>query len=246
MAEVTFSVGSRSQGAVIFGVQAGSVMRVNIDDTLSVSGEAADAYATGQAIAEKLDAADLRSQLNVNGRTVSGASGWSITVNGDNIPAGNDSDAESVAEALERLAGADGTAAQALADEILSRSAADDALQAGITAEAEARAAVDTALDARVTALEGKTGLVVDLLNVTYTGQLPVVSDSRITADHQLIGWQFYTGATIADADATRDELFDLDVVTAAGSFTATVPEGTLRQSGGSVRLFLMYGTGVI
>ena len=241
MAEVTFSVGSRSQGAVIFGVQAGSVMRVNIDDTLSVSGEAADAHATGAAIAEKLSAADLRSQLNVNGRTVSGASGWSITVNGDNIPAGSDSDAESVAEALERLGGSDSSLASDLADEITNRGAADDALQAGIDAEAGARAAADTALETRVAILESRVGLYLDVTNITNSGligQTHTVEDSRITTNWFLARVQFYTGTTVTDADATGEILADLSIDTGAGYVDVTV--GADFVSGCSCRILLM------
>lgn len=241
MAEVTFSVGSRSQGAVIFGVQAGSVMRVNIDDTLSVSGEAADAYATGQAIAEKLDAADLRSQLSINGRTPS-ADGWDVTINGDNIPASNDSDSESVAEALERLGGVDSGLASDLANEIQNRSAADDTLQAGITAEAGYRAAADTALESRVAILESRVGIYIDVTNITHSGligQTHTVEDSRITTNWFLAGAQFFSGNTTSSYDtATGEVLADLRIETGAGYVDVTV--GDEFVSGCSVRILLM------
>lgn len=44
------------------------VMTVPIDDTLTISGEAADAYAVGQALALKADKADLQTSIKVNGQ----------------------------------------------------------------------------------------------------------------------------------------------------------------------------------
>ena len=44
------------------------VMQVPIDDTLSVSGEAADAKAVGDALALKADKSELQNQVNVNGQ----------------------------------------------------------------------------------------------------------------------------------------------------------------------------------
>ena len=77
------------------------VITVPLDSTLTINGAAADARATGQAIASKVNESDVKSLLSVNGRT--GGGGWAIMVNGDNIPAQSDSDSESVAEALDRI-----------------------------------------------------------------------------------------------------------------------------------------------
>lgn len=237
--EVVFSVSDGDNaGTVMFGVEAGAVMKVNIDDTLSVSGEAADAYATGQALAGKATTSDIQQLLNVNGRTA-GAGNWAIPVNGDNIPAQSDSDTESVAEALERLEGVSTGLASDLGTEEQTRSAADDALQDAIDAETAARQAADTALSGRVTTLEGRAALTVDLEDITYTGSWPTISDSRITVGHQLAGCQFYTGSTITDATATGDILADLSVTTSAGAVNVTID--ALYQSGCSCRLILMY-----
>ena len=49
-------------------VEDATVMTVNIDDTLSVSGEAADAKATGDALALKADKSELQAAVTVNGQ----------------------------------------------------------------------------------------------------------------------------------------------------------------------------------
>jgi len=76
------------------------VITVPIDDTLSISGEAADAKAVGDALALKADASSIVA-ISVNGQTadLQGA----ILVDGSDIPAQNDSDTESVAGALARI-----------------------------------------------------------------------------------------------------------------------------------------------
>ena len=240
--EVVFSVSDGDNaGTVMFGVEAGSVMRVNIDDTLSVSGEAADAYATGQAIASKATTSDIQQLLNVNGKTA-GAGNWAIIVNGDNIPAQSDSDTESVAEALERLEGVGTGLSSDLGTEEQTRSAADDALQDAIDAEETARQAADTALDTRVAILESRVGLYLDVTNITYSGligQTHTVEDSRITTNWFLAGVQFFTGNTTSSyATATGEVLADLRIETGAGYVDVTVGDDYV--SGCSARILLM------
>ena len=46
-----------------------TVVTVPIDDTLSISGEAADAKAVGAALAEKADRSELQTQVKVNGQS---------------------------------------------------------------------------------------------------------------------------------------------------------------------------------
>ena len=49
-------------------VQDAEIMQVNIDDTLTHSGEAADAYAVGQALQGKADKKDLQTNITVDGQ----------------------------------------------------------------------------------------------------------------------------------------------------------------------------------
>lgn len=213
------------------------VITIPIDSTLAVSGAAADARATGQAIAAKASEADVKNQLSVNGRTGNG--GWAIMVNGVNIPAQNDDDTESVAEALERIDAAVST-------EATSRTAADttlgeriDTLTTRIGTEETARAAADTALGTRIDgavgrldALEAKQGLLVRI-DFTAAGQT-TITDTRFTADHVLTGvsWLDSLGA------ATGDVLADLTWTTAAGSLVVDI---TTVYAAGSVILNFGY-----
>ena len=74
------------------GVRTSSVIPTPIDPTLSHQGEAADAYATGQAIAGVIG------NLRVNGK---GATNNAITVLAGDIPMSAEAGAASIAEAIE-------------------------------------------------------------------------------------------------------------------------------------------------
>ena len=185
------------------------VITVPIDDTLSVSGAAADAHATGNALALKAAAADVKSLLSVNGRTGNGT--WNITVNGDNVPSQSDSDSESVAEALTRIDNYAHTHVASLDSGL-------DMLQNRLYITDEPR----------IAALEAKKLV---LLRIAFTA---AATETRaitgVTADHELIGFQFIdssdnpTGATLADVAWT----------TAAGSVTVVFSNV---RAAGSVRL---------
>lgn len=81
------------------------VITVPIDDTLSVSGEAADAKAVGDALAEKADKSELSTAVNVNGQSAD-AQG-NILVYGNHIPMSNAQGAASVKAAIEEIQGWD-------------------------------------------------------------------------------------------------------------------------------------------
>ena len=64
-------------------VRDAEVITVEIDDTLSISGEAADAKAVGDALALKADKTELQTAITVNGQSAD-AQG-AIIVNSDDI-----------------------------------------------------------------------------------------------------------------------------------------------------------------
>lgn len=187
------------------------VITIPIDDTLSVSGAAADALAVGNALTGKADLTTIKNTLSVNGRTGNG--GLAITVNGDNIPAQNDSDNESVAEALTRIEDA---ASSAVSAEATARENADTALGGRIDGEATARGEADTALDGRLDVLEAKK---IVLVSVAFTeAGTETMTVTGITADHELIGHQFFDSSS----DPTGEVLADVAWTTGAGSLAVT------------------------
>lgn len=202
------------------------VITVPIDDTLSVSGAAADALAVGNALGGKVDLSTIQNTLSVNGRTGSGS--LAITVNGDNIPAQSDSDSESVAEALDRIEDAVADVAGDLSTEVTARENADTALGDRIDGEATARSDADTALDGRLDVLEAKKIVLVSTAFTSdHTKLMPVTG---ITADHELIGYQFIDSSS----NPTGEILADLAWTTGAGSVEVTFSNV---RAAGSVRM---------
>lgn len=154
-----------------------SVMTVAIDDTLSVSGEAADAKAVGDALALKADKSELQTQVKVNNQTAD-AQGLIILL-ASHIPVSDAQNAQTVAQVLSALllrTGADikiddtpnaETIAQAIngatartADAIKMSSASD----AQTVAQAMAALAETlTTQGAAITALDSKTGATIKL-----------------------------------------------------------------------------------
>lgn len=88
-------------------VEDAEVIATPIDPTLSNSGEAAEAKAVGDAIAELTEeVADLGDRVSVNG--VSAVSG-AITVYGTDIPVTDDDGAQTVTEAIQTVTAMDAT-----------------------------------------------------------------------------------------------------------------------------------------
>ena len=87
------------------GVRAVSVVTVSLDDTLSISGKAADAKAVGDALAEKTDISTLMSnvRITVDGQE-SDAQGV-VLLYGEDIPVDDSNDAPTVAEKLAEIDG---------------------------------------------------------------------------------------------------------------------------------------------
>lgn len=81
-------------------VQDSDVVTVPIDATLTVSGEAADAKAVGDALANKADRSELGTAVSVNGQTPD-AQGR-ILLYGDDVPM-SDEDATTLKAAVEAL-----------------------------------------------------------------------------------------------------------------------------------------------
>lgn len=80
------------------------VMTVPIDDTLSISGEAADAKAVGDALALKADKSELETKVNVNGQEADNQG--TILIDGRDIPVNREEGDTTIAEALENATGA--------------------------------------------------------------------------------------------------------------------------------------------
>jgi len=214
------------------------VITVNIDDTLSISGDAADAKAVGDALVDKVDASDVKNSLSVNGRTGGGT--WAITVNGDNIPAQSDADTESVADALARIDASDQT--KAAASDVKSTlsvagrtgsgtwtiplNGTNIPVQSDADEESVAEAVTrlegaDSSLDGRVDDLEEHQGFST-VIEISEAGTITVPStgtDDRITANHILTGYQFYD----SNEAATADILANFTWTTGAGTLTVVV-----------------------
>ena len=147
-----------------------TVITVPIDDTLSNSGEAADAKAVGDALALKADKSEIQTAIQVNGQSAD-AQG-AILVDGTEIPmSGTDSTTLKAAiEAVDGKTGADipidsGTGAQTIKQAITS--AVDktaDQIKMSAGDETTVKSAIDTTngnvntLSDAVTALQGRTG----------------------------------------------------------------------------------------
>ena len=78
-----------------------TVVTVPIDDTLSISGEAADAKAVGDALAEKADRSELQTQVKVNGQSAD-AQGLIILL-ASHIPVSDAQNAQTIAQVLNTL-----------------------------------------------------------------------------------------------------------------------------------------------
>ena len=134
-------------------VRDSEVITVPIDPSLSVSGEAADAKAVGDALAEKADKAELSTAVSVNGQTAD-AQGM-ILLYADDIPMSDAEGAESVKDVLEGLqeqdAGdiyMDGSAQEkvtvkAAVEELQGRDAGDIYMDGGAQARVTVKAAVE-------------------------------------------------------------------------------------------------------
>lgn len=90
---------------VVVVVEDASVVTVPIDDTLTNSGEAADAKAVGDALALKADKSELQTAVNVNGQTAD-AQG-TILVRAEHIKMTDSLNSPTVKDAVETLEGQD-------------------------------------------------------------------------------------------------------------------------------------------
>ena len=125
-------------------VEDAGVITTPIDDTLTVSGAAADAKAVGDALDLKADKSEIQTQIKVNGQTAD-AQGL-ILVNAGHIPMSSESGAQTVAEAI------DGMESQTAADIPMS-----DAAGAQTIAEAIAAIGEKTADAIRMSGADSRT-----------------------------------------------------------------------------------------
>ena len=80
-------------------IEDASVITVPIDDTLSNSGEAADAKAVGDALALKADKSELSAAINVNGQSADNKG--KIILLAEHVPMADTQGADSVKDAIE-------------------------------------------------------------------------------------------------------------------------------------------------
>lgn len=117
---------------VVMSVAAAEVVTVPIDDTLSISGQAADAKAVGDALELKADRSELQNTVSVNGQTPD-AQGL-ILINGGDIPVSSEAGAPTIDTALAALDGK--TAADILMGDGSTQTIA-DAMESGVDRTAD-------------------------------------------------------------------------------------------------------------
>ena len=88
-------------------VEDATVMTVNIDDTLSVSGEAADAKATGDALALKADKSELQAAVTVNGQAADNQGHIIVDASQIEMSESDDTKVKAAIEAIDGKTGAD-------------------------------------------------------------------------------------------------------------------------------------------
>ena len=164
-----------------------TVITVPIDDTLSNSGEAADAKAVGDALALKADKSELAATVSVNGQEADNQG--KILVDGTDIPMST-SDSTTLKEAIEAAAGRNGedipvsddVGAQTIAEALEAaggKSAADIPMSdtegaPSIAAKISAMDVVANANSNAITALQGKAGDTIPLV----TGGIEKISEA--------------------------------------------------------------------
>lgn len=188
-------------------IQDSLVITVNIDNTLSVSGDAADAYATGQAILQRASLYDIKETLNVNGRTGEGS--WNIPLNGNNIPVESDDDEESVAEAISRI----DTYASSTRTLVGAMEAYLDAVDVSVAHAYVSLASLRSDVDLH-------KGFSV-MLPYSATGSLPAVTSTAIRSEHMLTGVQFFD----SEGELSGNILADFTWRTFSGSLEVEIDE---------------------
>ena len=88
-------------------VEDATVMTVPIDDTLSVSGEAADAKATGDALALKADKSELQAAVTVNGQSADNQGHIIVDASQIEMSSSDDTTVKAAIEAIDGKTGAD-------------------------------------------------------------------------------------------------------------------------------------------
>lgn len=89
---------------VLMTVQAGPVANTPIDDTLSIAGEAADAKAVGDALANKVDADSIMEAVRITFDGIESDNQGIILAYGDDIPIDDSAGADSIKEAIDAVA----------------------------------------------------------------------------------------------------------------------------------------------
>lgn len=88
---------------VLMTVQAGPVANTPIDDTLSIAGEAADAKAVGDALANKVDTTGVMEHVTITFDGIQSDNSGVILAYGDDIPIDDSAGADSIKETIEAV-----------------------------------------------------------------------------------------------------------------------------------------------
>lgn len=142
-----------------FANTAGENIQKAIDPTLSLSGKAADAKATGDAIHGVRD--DLASEIS-RAEAAEKANADNITAEGERAQAAESALSTKITEETERAKAAEQANADGIAAEASRAKSEEQRLNAAITAETTRAEQAEQALDTRTTALESCGFVVVD------------------------------------------------------------------------------------
>ena len=235
------------------------VMTVPIDDTLSVSGEAADAKAVGDALAQKADRSELQNQVNVNGQQAD-AQGLIILL-AQHIPMNDTAGAQTVAQAIAAALGrtaadipvSSAPNAQTIA-EALSQAVAQTADAIKMSSAADAKTVAQTIASLQesigdnadaITLLDQKTGAMIKLDATSDTTIAQALAALNLAAVKSV-------NAILPDANGNvtiitvplAENLTTEDTKQESGTFIRRTTAGTASINDGKAWLNRMLGNG--
>ena len=254
MSEITENTQNEDLNEVVEEVVEDSpVMTVPIDDTLSISGEAADAKAVGDALALKADRSELQTQVNVNGQSPD--SQGLIVLLAQHVPMSDAQGAQTVAQAIAAAmarTGADipiddsqGAETIAQAINIATGRTADNIKVSG-DSDAKTVAEVLTEQAAAILLIDGKTGSAIKLNTTDTTTIAEAIAALDLAAVKRV-------NMTLPDANGNveivtvrfAENLTTEDTKQVSGTFDRRTTAGSESISDGNAWLNKMLGNSV-